>query len=1091
MALASAWLAVAAVAADVPPTAVLEIAGDGFLAGRFAEHAAGDEAIATLSWRSPLFAEPVEFRVDSIKRVRFAPGPPPPVAAWRCELEGGDCVMGGIGGLDAEHLTFLPVDLGARAVRIRRSAVVRLTPVTGGAEVVVPGAMDRWRIVAGAWAAPGGWPMARDKGATAYRPLDAPRRACYDIALSWDVRPEFVVSVAAVEPPTRAGGRPQPSDSFRVECGGGAVVAVRERDRAAVATPASPPGPRKASDAESQAGGLAAVEQIAALAKDSRGLRMLVFVDRDRGRMAVILPGRDGVAGTPVFDATVPPHGDGAGGILVKLRSGDLRIDGLEVTQWRDAEPRVAVDAPARAESYDVATGEFTIRDAAGTRRLPAAQLAVLTIRDAAGPPPVPSPEALRATFRGGSRISGRIRAVATGGVVLASPALADDLECSCAALATLEPIQPREPPAVPGRLAMLEAAHGRLAGCPANPPGGDGLGWLSRGAVAAVRIPAGVEPLWITYPETKDKGTAAPVARAALPAMIYLRSGDAFPCAVLSGGAEGLRVRTAVAADVAVPAAALRAVELVASDSLGVPREKLVRLLTLPRKQEADPPTHVLRLNAGDYVRGKLVSLDDTRIRFDVLGTMKTFPRDAATRLIWLTKKGDPPAEAAAEGAGGVPVQGVAGAGRRLTVEARRVVGNQLVGRHPVLGEAGIDLATCDRLLVAAAIAAIPPDSLPYAQWVLVPSAVPRALDAAGGPAAVAGGGPEGPAAAPAPVSAADEQSAALAAAEQAAFAGDRGCLEPLGELLAAEAPHVRRRAIMLLRQLTGRSGRDLPFRVDEAVEKRQADVLRWRQWIAREGMFADLVVLRRPDTVAPGKPLGRTLCSIPSEHAVVEFDDQGRETFRAEAREAYACDLLPDGSRLVANGRSVVEYDTAGREVWSLPNLPRTPMSARRLDDGHTLLAFDGFDKGQVAEYDRAGEKVWGWEAGHGQMPADAIRLPDGGTLVALHGANRVIEIDESGTETWGFDVDDPLRVERLVDGTTLVVSGDERRGRIFDRDGAVVHDLGAVKDARASAAGILLLGHDGDLTARPAAGEAPPPRKLPDGVARFQSR
>lgn len=1049
----------ATVAAAAPPAAVLDLPGGGFLAGRLAERAAAAEPLATLPWESPLFEEPVEFRIDAIGRVRFpGAGSVPAGAGWRCDFDGGDFLLGEIGGLDAEHLTFLPADVGVQEVRIRRAAVARLTRLDAGTIVVVPGGIEAWRTTPG-WSGDGGRLATRGRGAFAYRPIDAPRRACYDITLSWESQPEFELFVAAEERAGRSSGQPTAIDTFRIESVGATLLAVRERDKAVA-------------------------EPVAELPQDARGLRLLVFVDRDRGRMAVILPGGANAA-AKVFDATLPPKAAPAGGVFVRLRSGDLRIEDLRVTEWRDQEPRTAVDAAPFAESY--AAASFTLRDGDAKRQLPAAQATVLAVREAAAAPLAVPPDAVRAVFHVGSRISGRLRAITGAAVVIASPALADDLACPFERLAMLEAAVPRDPPAGPGRDGMLEAVHGRSAGCLANAAAGEGLAWMPRGAVAAVRVRPAVESLRIVY---DGAGKAGEKPAAAGPAVAYLRNGDSISCAVLAGDAEGLRVRTAVAADVRVPAAALRAVELVPSEPLGVPREKLARLLTLPRMQQADPPMHMLRLQAGDYVRGKLLTLDDARVRFEVLGVVKEFARDQVTRLIWLAQEGDqPPPDLVPEAADGLPVQGVMRDKRRLTVSVRKLVGDQLVGRHAVLGEAGIDLAACDLLLVGGAIAETPPGDRPYAQWVLKPAEVPRILKAAktADPPPAKAAEPA-PAAAPQPATA--EEVAALAAAEKAALAGDRSCLEILGRLLTAGAPDVRRRAIVLLRQLTGRPSRELAFRPEDPPEKSQPDVFRWRQWIAREGPFAELVFPRPPDAAAPAGVRGRTLCSVPGENAVIEIDDRGRETFRVEAKSAYACDLLPDGSRLVGDGRSVVEYDPAGRELWSLPDLPREPMSARRLDNGNTLVAFDGFDdKAGVMEYDRAGELVWKWIS-RGQ-PADAVRLPDGNTLVALHGENVVVEIDDSGKEAWRVAVDDPLRVERLADGTTLVVSGDSKRGWIYDQDGGVVQELGELADAGVTAEGLLVLGHDGELSLRPAEGEEKPRGKLPAGVARFRSR
>jgi hypothetical protein len=625
-----------------------------------------------------------------------------------------------------------------------------------------------------------------------------------------------------------------------------------------------------------------------------------------------------------------------------------------------------------------------------------------------------------------------------------------------------------------------------RVPGSLVNAVDGEGVGWLAAGATGPVRFAAGIPPVRIEFPLPKSGKAVTPTA--ATPALVYLRTGDSFLSKVLSVDAAGLRVATAAAADTLVPGEAWRAVELTPGRGSTVAREKQTRLLTLPRMQQADPPTHLLRLQSGDYLRGKLLSVDEKVVRFEMLGVVKEFPRADVMRLIWLAPPGGGPRPEIVkpDDAIGLPVQALTADGRRLTFAARSVDGRDLVGRHAVMGPIGIALDSCTTLLVgAAAIAATPLESLPYGQWVLKPADPPRALRPKPGDAAEA----EDPAKSPAPVAETVDpgEQQALAAAEAAVAAFDPRCLEMLGELLDAKSAEIRRTAVAKLRLLTGRATRELPFSAADPPDKRRADALRWRQWIARDGLFAELAFPR--PVVPQAGLLGRTLVALPGQNAVVEVDDQGRETFRVAAKSAYACDLLPNGHRLVGDGKGVVEYDARGKEIWSKTDLPRAPMSVRRLDNGNTLVAMDGHDqqKSVVLEIDPLGEEVWRWQ---GDMPGDAARLPDGNTIVALHGANRVVEVDADGKEVWAMNVDDPLRVERLADDTTLVVSG-ANRGRIYDRQGAEIRDLGEVRDARvAPDGGLLILGMDGVL-AREELGKPPLRIQLPEGAGRFRRR
>jgi hypothetical protein len=229
--------------------------------------------------------------------------------------------------------------------------------------------------------------------------------------------------------------------------------------------------------------------------------------------------------------------------------------------------------------------------------------------------------------------------------------------------------------------------------------------------------------------------------------ATVYLKTGDSIICTVLSADAMGLRIRTDMVPDLIVPAIALRAVELLPGGSGAISKDKLARLLTLPRMQQADPPTHMLRLPNGDYLRGKLVSLDDQVLRMNVLGVDKEFPRADVARLIWLSVEGDSSEADAlaavtggAEGRGGVAVRATMTDGRRLTLLAQRLDGGRLVGESGVLGTIGVELALCENLVLGPMPAEASSVELPYGKWKLKPAPVPRALGGGRG----AGAGPK-----------------------------------------------------------------------------------------------------------------------------------------------------------------------------------------------------------------------------------------------------------------------------------------------------------------------------------------------------------
>lgn len=213
-------------------------------------------------------------------------------------------------------------------------------------------------------------------------------------------------------------------------------------------------------------------------------------------------------------------------------------------------------------------------------------------------------------------------------------------------------------------------------------------------------------------------------------PALVFLTSGDVVACRVYAFAADELRITTPSTPDadgpIAVPNREVKAVELIpAAASRAIDKSRLDRLLTLPRMQRSRPPTHLLRLVSGDYLRGRLVSLDATEVLLELLGETKRLPRDQVARIIWLHPEeadAPPPPEP------GPLVQGVNTSGRRITLVPERLTDGVIEGRSPALGVARLSLADVDRVLFGRAIDRDVSD-LPYQRWKLMPAPEPRAL--------------------------------------------------------------------------------------------------------------------------------------------------------------------------------------------------------------------------------------------------------------------------------------------------------------------------------------------------------------------------
>lgn len=226
--------------------------------------------------------------------------------------------------------------------------------------------------------------------------------------------------------------------------------------------------------------------------------------------------------------------------------------------------------------------------------------------------------------------------------------------------------------------------------------------------------------------------GPAAPPDPDAADSRVILVTGEAVPGRVDAIDDKGLSIVVEGTGAVTIPAAAVQAVELVPSSGRRISAEKFRSLVTLPRSQRSAPPTHLVRSPRGDYLRGRLVSLDRQSLRIAVdsqpRGKPTVIPRSEVARVIWLHPElladdWRPPSE---EPADGLAVEGIwrDGARRRLTATA--IEGGMLVGTHPLLGPSRIDLGTVRRLVIGGGLDDAPL-ARPYAQWMLRPASDPR----------------------------------------------------------------------------------------------------------------------------------------------------------------------------------------------------------------------------------------------------------------------------------------------------------------------------------------------------------------------------
>ena len=675
-----------------------------------------------------------------------------------------------------------------------------------------------------------------------------------------------------------------------------------------------------------------------------------------------------------------------------------------------------------------------------------------------------------------GSRLSGKLERVTSDAIVIAHPAIAGEVSLPIATLATLTSLQPRqEPSELPGRMGRLDYDSGTMLGCltPAPPASaGAAIAWQPAGSLTAspITFPTNGQPqATITYAETPaeskpqlpQRGRKPQVLQQAsqghdpLPppkpvqvdqtapdwfgSRLILRTGETLLCRVESIDEQSLRVRVPGGEVVTVAGEWVQALELVTAGGRQLTSEKFRSLTTLPRSQRQQPPTHVLRSVQGDYLRGRLVSMDESTVRMAVeagpRGKPVTLSRGDVARLIWLHPENiatpwRPPQPIAAEG---LLVDATVSATEHLRLVATGIDGNVIRGVNPVIGPCRIDLENVRVLFLGGRRDDLPQTS-PYSKWRLTLAADPRNLPPGARTSAAADAldldataasdqrATDQPATEPQRVSPGVERNSAadlLTEADRLAAAHDRRAVVAYARLLSADDRDVRSRSISQLRRITAAG---LPYGIDDAVARRETQATAWRRWAARNAVSVDLRFPDRNEASWGSPPLGRLLVCRPGPNDVVEYDDNGVETFRIGVPSPWACDGTPDGHRLIGSygGKYIVEFDETGKEISRIANLESGVMSVRRLENGHTLATLA--DANKVVEFDPEGKIIW--EARLAGRPCDARRLPDGRTLVALHKANRIVEIDEEGNEVWAVEnLPDPQAAQRLPNGNTLV--------------------------------------------------------------------
>lgn len=749
-----------------PPRVVVHMPHGGSVPGRLLDADGG-----VLRLESDLFAEPLELPVGACEHIRSVAAPAAAAAGAWCELHGGDVVVGSVGESDDGSLVITPASPpGAPPLTIPRRLVAAVEPAESF-RVILPGAAAGWELPEGAWRMENGILACSTPGGTAACAAGAPRRACFDLLLAWRERPDFDLAFGV----DVGGGRTPPAEVYRVEATAGTALAVRET------------GAVKFEEVARLAGGAGRLAlrvfvdvdagRMAVVVRDPAGMQHLAFDEtvtphRDeagggffvrlrRGdlrveRLRVSRWTDDAVPVPPPVDeprvdlpadAVQVSFAGGArlGGRLLGVADGKVRLSTslaaeplvISLADVVAIEPLVAAEPPALPGTVGrLSAGDVTLLGClvgTGSAGLPGWQ----PLGARAGVPFAARSVAGRIIYRGLDALGGVGVALVRRGddwqVADVVPGAAADRCGRIHAGDRVTAISQADGEPIPTRgrrdaelRALVAGPIGSTVRLHVEREGG------SIDEVDLVRDARGRDDLAGAAPrDVLDRALALQQAAGGgaadrASAVLVLQTGDSVTgtvAAIASG-----RVRMVIRAldrQVEIAEALVKAVEFGGGSPRPLSRQKLARLLTLPRSQQAAPPRHVLRTVAGDVLRGTLVSLDDAAVRFEVGGIEKQLVRRDVARIIWLAPA--PARDAARSADDGLPAVVVGTDGRRLSLAAARVEGPRIAGVSQAFGPMRIGLGACQELLLGGAVDDVGAAENPYEQWVLTPAAPPR----------------------------------------------------------------------------------------------------------------------------------------------------------------------------------------------------------------------------------------------------------------------------------------------------------------------------------------------------------------------------
>jgi thiol-disulfide isomerase/thioredoxin len=738
----------------VSPASVLYLRDGDFLAGRLENC----DTPNIVCWQAQGAMKPFEFSAGAFRAAYFPTpaSPPAPIGEYCFELVGGDILYGALLNVTPQQFEIEAARFGK--LRIDRDQVARISVVGDSlrSDYRGPKGLAEWHASAeNQWTEEAGRLVTSTRNAEVRKQLVIPDQARIEFEIAWSENPNFSFVLSA------GGSDEQLQAGYRFEVWDRQLVVSRS-DK---------------SDAD--------VAYIFTLNVAADRIHLEAFYDQATGKFSVhSLDGRELGQITVLEHAGMPLR-------LVSLTNlgPNVRLEQLVIGRW-SGQPPAQVDADqSRLQltdgtiiqgditGFDPESKQFTVRADVEDKHIEAAQLACITLSHSAQN----DATSFLVGLHDGSRIQGDLTKVADGKLYISRRGIDLPLVCEIADVRSLVGMDSNyQRPGVHDRVARLELdgvhSHGTLveaaaaaegaARClvwkplcsatssPLDPDASGRIVYrdpppaprkLTQREQQLQRLqqqrrqpqPPGIAGAFLRVLSGGDQmpeSNAPPKPRGA--STLYLLGGDRIPCQVSEIDEAGVHFTSPVVVSTFVPNSGVKALEFTPQwTEAALDDIKRQRLLTLPRMQKANPPTHLIVSTTGDYLRTRLTTMTADTLNIESHLETKQVARDRVACIIWLHDASDPALAASPDNTQLVTaapatlrVQAVQSDGVRLTFEPQDCTATQLSGTSKSLGACRIDLSRVDALVFGNAIGSDAAEQA-FQSWKLSDAIEPRYL--------------------------------------------------------------------------------------------------------------------------------------------------------------------------------------------------------------------------------------------------------------------------------------------------------------------------------------------------------------------------